>query len=79
MAKRSPERATHRPRGRFFCRTSAYRYAESAPRAGGRVALFIEMPRAKVFAEARVQPGRFAAVTVKSLSKVVGVQSLSTY
>jgi len=40
---------------------------------------FIEMPGAKVFSEARVQPGRFAAVTVKSLSKVVGVQSLSTY
>jgi hypothetical protein len=46
---------------------------------GGGLLLFIEMPRVKVFSEARVQPGRFAAVTVKSLSKVVGVQSLSTY
>jgi hypothetical protein len=46
---------------------------------GDGLLLFLEMPRAKVFSEARVQPGRFAAVTVKSLSKVIGVQSLSTY
>jgi len=33
------------------------------------------MPRAKVFSEARIQPGEFALITVKSISKVVGVLS----
>jgi hypothetical protein len=39
--------------------------------------LFIEMPGAKVFSEARVQPGRLAVVTVKSLKGGRGTKSFN--
>ena len=51
MAKLPPERVTHRPKGRFLRRTSAYRYADAAPRARGGLLLFIELPRAFILGD----------------------------